>query len=768
MQRFLASIHAPVKLFFLMLFSTIFLTGYSQGQSNQWVPPVEPEIRPIVTSPIEVDKDNTKIDDGLELRIQEAEDILSKKTISTEKLQTAQNSLNESVRVELIFSKQITQKQIDMFQNSGGNLEHIFTHVSYGWTGNIPLKQVKSLVISMGDTLLGIVESKKVTKHLDQAGRTGRVRPYVWNQGYDGDRSTTTNKITIAILDTGLDGTHSDLTTRQEYWKDWTSDNLSNASDVGHHGTHVAGIALGTGYSSGTAPTTIAYTDLGTLASTPGYFSPSPIHVPTAISSMNWSSNMRWDTSFSGVTIQLGHVNSDASFSWGLLGSLVQSGSSPVNKTSNSVTNPYTGRTNRWSTYGTKYSGTGSPEYAISNTISYAGVGDNYNTFRGVAPDCQWAGLKVFTNSGSGVDTDINEALDDLVSQRTTHFIKVANLSLGVIGDPGISPTQRNKINTAASNGIVVVVSAGNDGENSSGSAGEIDDPGRAHYAVTVAASNDINQLTSYSSHGFSSPGDANTGDEDMKPDITAPGGSADYSYILSPDSNSGDSEDNTGVNFSDAVSSDYLNYMGTSMASPYIAGCAALVIDAWQQSGQSWHFNGSDALNDVLRVKMILLMTATETNQSREAGPSGNPTLNRGTKDINEGYGIINADAAVDAAAGLTYSMTTAANDSFGAGYYDKRCWVRKVNLFSGTTVSLNLQVPASGDYDLYLYNSAPDSYGNPQILTSSVNANLDTDESISYNPISTGTGYLVIKRVSGTGSWSINGTSIEDWKLM
>jgi subtilisin family serine protease len=760
----------PIEVFLFL--STLFLLyGITAAQAPKWTPPPEPEIKPFVSAPLEVDKDKSKVDDLLETRIKSAMATLAKVSTTAEEQKAAQDILNSTVRVELIFSKQITQEQIDAFLKAGGAIEHIFSHISYGWTGIIPLKQVTGLVNSMGNSLLGIVEAKKVTKHMDQAGRSGRVRPYVWNKGFDGDRTTTSNKITIAILDTGIDGTHTDLSTRQEYWKDWTSDNLSTAKDVGHHGTHVAGIALGTGFSSGTAPTTISYTDLGTFPSTAGYFSPSPIHVPTAVSSINWTSNMRWDTTYTNISARLGHLNSDTSGSWGSVGTLIQSSTSPLNKTSNGLANPYPNRTNRWSSYGTKAagSGPGTPEYAITNTISYTGIGDGYYTFRGVAPDCQWAGLKVFMNDGSGIDTDINEALDDLVSQRTTHLIKVANLSLGVIGDPGISVTQRNKINTAVSNGVVVVISAGNDGDVSSGGAGEIDDPGRAQYAITVAAANDINQLTAYSSHGFNSPGDGNSGDEDMKPDITAPGGSTEYSNIFAPDSNTSDSEDTTGINFTDAVANDYTNFMGTSMAAPYISGCAALVIDAWQQSGQSWHYTGAEALNDVLRVKMFLLMTATETNTTREPGGySGDPSLNRGTKDIHEGFGMVNADAAVDAAYGYNYSPSSAASGSFSSDYYGQRCWARKVNLYSAATIKFNLDVPPTGDFDIYLYSSTPDSYGNPQILSSSTGAGLDTDESISYVPVSTGSAYVVIKRVSGSGTWNMNMTSVTDWVLM
>ncbi len=733
----------------------MFLAIPALGQSgllSGLVPPPEPGIPPIITAPIDLDADRSRVDDRLEAALVIAKGTFSKPWASEMEKSSAAQTLAAPVDVEAIFSRQILQSEIDAFLNAGGTIDHIFTHVSYGWTGKVPLQALDTLPNALGPALLGLVGKQDVKKTLDEATRCGMVRPVVWNRGYDGD-SAGTDRITIAILDTGVDGSHTDLSGRQEYWKDWTSDAHASPQDLGHHGSHVTGIALGTGAAVGTSPTTISFMDLGNMPSTTNSFYPSPFHIPLAVTSLNWTSTMRWATG-TGVTARMGHVNSDTAGGWTLLTASTNGNSSPLTETNNGIPNPVTGRTNRYSPFSSKSTGVGTPEYAVNNVVSYAGVGDGFNVFRGVAPDCLWAGLKVFQDNGLGSSIDISEALDDLVAQRTAHLIKVANLSLGFDGTPGINTTSRNKVNTAAQNGIVVVCSAGNDGLLSSGSSGEIDDPGRAHYAITVAASSDDNQLTDYSSHGFDSPGDANAGDEDRKPDLMAPGGSVRDSYIMSVDSNTGDSWDNTGSSFTDATANNYLNISGTSMASPFIAGCAALVIDALQQKGEVWEYTGANALGDVLKVKLILLMTATESNQSREAGPSGSPTLDRGAKDINEGYGIINSDAAIDIASGQFYTGGIA-SATFNGGIYDKRCWARLVNAPGGKTLDFTLTVPAGGDFDMYLYYGIADAYGNPQILASSVNAGVGVGETISYTP---GTGILtclVIKRVSGSGNW-------------
>ena len=65
------------------------------------------------------------------------------------------------------------------------------------------------------------------------------MRP-VWSPGFAGNGSgfDGDTNITIAIIDSGMDASHSDLAGNGEFWKDYTTDALTTPEDFSQHATH--------------------------------------------------------------------------------------------------------------------------------------------------------------------------------------------------------------------------------------------------------------------------------------------------------------------------------------------------------------------------------------------------------------------------------------------------------------------------------------------------------------------------------------------------
>jgi len=158
----------------------------------------------------------------------------------------------------------------------------------------------------------------------------------------------------------------------------------------------------------------------------------------------------------------------------------------------------------------------------------------------GVAPRAELYAVKVLDRYGFGFISDIVDG----VYWCIRHRMQVINMSLGV--EPGIqSRALREAIRRAARCGIVIAASAGNDGV----AAGGLDAPASYPETIAVAASTRRRRIASLSSRGVGI-------------DITAPG-----EDICSTWPGGG-----------------YTKLSGTSMASPHVAGAAALLLAAQPQ----------------------------------------------------------------------------------------------------------------------------------------------------------------------------------------
>ena len=186
--------------------------------------------------------------------------------------------------------------------------------------------------------------------------------------------------------------------------------------------------------------------------------------------------------------------------------------------------------------------------------------GSNYSRYkngrdiRGVAKGAQIVDVRIFNCAGQADSSQIESALNWILSNKDTYGIRVVNMSLGTTGviQDGLDSTSI-LVNRVVAAGVVVVVAAGNNGDNPQ----TITSPGTAEYATTVGAAS-VSKYGAYTAP-YSSIGP--TSDGRIGIDLIAPGSSIDAAR-------------------STKLGSRSIIYSGTSMASPYVAGVAALLVD--------------------------------------------------------------------------------------------------------------------------------------------------------------------------------------------
>jgi serine protease AprX len=213
----------------------------------------------------------------------------------------------------------------------------------------------------------------------------------------------------------------------------------------------------------------------------------------------------------------------------------------------------------------------------------------------GVAPNANIINLRVLDANGSGTDSQVIAAIQRAIQLKSTYNIRVINLSLGrpVFESYALDPVCQ-AVEAAWKAGIVVVVAAGNEGRNN--------DYGTQGYATIQAPANDPNVITvgatktngtpyrlddtvaSYSSKG------PTLLDHVVKPDLVAPGNR--IISLASPGSTLVTSLTSLNIQpittcvlsfwgntCTTGLSGKYTRLSGTSMATPIVAGAAALML---------------------------------------------------------------------------------------------------------------------------------------------------------------------------------------------
>ncbi len=174
-------------------------------------------------------------------------------------------------------------------------------------------------------------------------------------------------------------------------------------------------------------------------------------------------------------------------------------------------------------------------------------VAGQSDVITGVAPEASLIAYKVLDATGSGSDSNVIAAIERAADPNgdgdTSDHVDVANLSLGGGGNPD-DPTSV-AVDNATTAGVTFAIAAGNNGVFHG-----IASPGTARSAITVGASDLIDHIASFSSRG------PNMKNITIKPDVVAPG------FAI----------------YSSFPGNRYVSLSGTSMATPHVAGAAALL----------------------------------------------------------------------------------------------------------------------------------------------------------------------------------------------
>ncbi|WP_329222937.1 S8 family serine peptidase [Streptomyces sp. NBC_01485] len=199
----------------------------------------------------------------------------------------------------------------------------------------------------------------------------------------------------------------------------------------------------------------------------------------------------------------------------------------------------------------------------VASIITGSGAASD-GKFKGVAPGVTLLNGKVLGDQGSGSESGILAGMQWAVDQGA----KVVNMSLGGPDGPGTDPLEDAVDTLSARYGTLFVVAAGNEGDDGDSTVGS---PGSADAALTVGAVDDSDALASFSSTG------PRVDDNAVKPDITGPG-----VHIVAARAAGTALCQNSCVQPGDGpVDDHYTSASGTSMATPHVAGAAALLASA-------------------------------------------------------------------------------------------------------------------------------------------------------------------------------------------
>lgn len=191
----------------------------------------------------------------------------------------------------------------------------------------------------------------------------------------------------------------------------------------------------------------------------------------------------------------------------------------------------------------------------VAGIIAGNGIASN-RIYEGIAPDCKLHIIKILNKNGEGSIKNVSTGIDWILKYKDKYNIRIVNISVGSVSLKKFdedSPLVKS-INSLWEEGLIVVTAAGNNGPSDY----TIGAPGNSRKIITVGTSD-----TSHGrlSHDFSGRGP--TMNCIKKPDIVAPGLNV--------------------VSCNNIINrSLYIPRSGTSMSTPIVSGCIALLLQKY------------------------------------------------------------------------------------------------------------------------------------------------------------------------------------------
>ncbi|MFG1997905.1 S8 family serine peptidase [Spirillospora sp. NPDC048911] len=187
----------------------------------------------------------------------------------------------------------------------------------------------------------------------------------------------------------------------------------------------------------------------------------------------------------------------------------------------------------------------------VASTIAGSGAASGGRD-KGVAPGATLMIGKVLDNRGSGATSQVIEGMQWAAARGAD----VVSMSLSGEVEDGPDPASEAVDALTEQYGALFVIGAGNEGPGPQ----TVGTPGTARAAITVGAVDKKDKLAGFSSRG------PRPGDYGLKPDITAP-------RVSIVAARAG------GTSLGTPVNDSYTTLDGTSMATPHVAGAAAILV---------------------------------------------------------------------------------------------------------------------------------------------------------------------------------------------